>query len=243
MTVTIKFNPTLTETDPLSHPVLIVGQVKHFTQVNLYDKVRVKLGKCVTEETFKNAINYLHPSPTDTCSLYLDIAKLAALPIKSSRHNTNSRSHALTRIIRQGTIGVNESIIVVCEKQDMFASACAVARAFPMYTKKSKVASNLITVNVEFLIVDLPEYHLTSEDILCLDSAAHGIRLAARIVDMPCNEMNVSHFVEEIFVVGNALGITPVVIRGEELKEKGFGGIYGVGKAAEVRLFNSNLTF
>uniref|UniRef100_A0A4W5LKU0 Aminopeptidase like 1 n=1 Tax=Hucho hucho TaxID=62062 RepID=A0A4W5LKU0_9TELE len=34
-------------------------------------------------------------------------------------------------------------------------------------------------------------------------------------------------------IVGTELGITPVIIRGEELKQKGFGGtIYGVGKAA-----------
>uniref|UniRef100_A0A673LQW1 Probable aminopeptidase NPEPL1 n=1 Tax=Sinocyclocheilus rhinocerous TaxID=307959 RepID=A0A673LQW1_9TELE len=33
--------------------------------------------------------------------------------------------------------------------------------------------------------------------------------------------------------LGNELGITPTIIRGEELKQKGFGGIYGVGKAAQ----------
>ena len=33
--------------------------------------------------------------------------------------------------------------------------------------------------------------------------------------------------------VGHHLNIEPVIIQGEELKEKGFGGIYGVGKAAE----------
>lgn len=32
--------------------------------------------------------------------------------------------------------------------------------------------------------------------------------------------------------VGQSLGIKPVVIQGEELATKGFGGIYGVGKAA-----------
>uniref|UniRef100_A0A8C7QFG7 Aminopeptidase like 1 n=1 Tax=Oncorhynchus mykiss TaxID=8022 RepID=A0A8C7QFG7_ONCMY len=37
---------------------------------------------------------------------------------------------------------------------------------------------------------------------------------------------------QEIKAVGTELGITPVIIRGEELKQKGFGGtIYGVGKA------------
>jgi probable aminopeptidase NPEPL1 len=32
--------------------------------------------------------------------------------------------------------------------------------------------------------------------------------------------------------VGKELGIVPLVIQGEELAEKGFGGIYGVGRAA-----------
>lgn len=93
----------------------------------------------------------------------------------------------------------------------------------------------------------------------CLSSAADGVRLAARIVDTPCNEMNTDHFLEvsdyfsfpkcfdtntaafsapyfnaacyrpsvlfqEIKTVGFELGITPVIIRGEELKQRGFGG-------------------
>ena len=39
-------------------------------------------------------------------------------------------------------------------------------------------------------------------------------------------------FVEEAKRVGAELGIVPTIIRGEELRERGFGGIYGVGKAA-----------
>lgn len=34
--------------------------------------------------------------------------------------------------------------------------------------------------------------------------------------------------------VSRDLNITPTIIRGTELAEKGFGGIYGVGKAATV---------
>ena len=34
-------------------------------------------------------------------------------------------------------------------------------------------------------------------------------------------------------LIGKAIGITPTVIRGEELKHQGFGGLYGVGRAAE----------
>lgn len=35
---------------------------------------------------------------------------------------------------------------------------------------------------------------LTTEELKAVDAAAQGIRLAARIVDTPCNEMNVDHF-------------------------------------------------
>ncbi|XP_031228785.1 probable aminopeptidase NPEPL1 isoform X3 [Mastomys coucha] len=72
----------------------------------------------------------------------------------------------------------------------------------------------------------------THRCILCLTNATEGVRLAARIVDTPCNEMNTDIFLEEISQVGMELGITPTIIRDEQLKTKGFGGIYGVGKAA-----------
>ncbi|XP_063704463.1 probable aminopeptidase NPEPL1 [Culicoides brevitarsis] len=234
MPVSLKFNQNLTISDPHTHPVLIVGQVKHLTQARLYEKVSCKLGSRVNEETFNNAVSYLHPEPTDTCSLYLDLAKIAALPLKSSRHNTSSRAHAITRIVRSGVIGVDETVVVVCERQDLFASGCAVARAFPLYSKKSGAGANKATVNVEFVLIDAsgPNMGLTADEVSCLENAAHGIRLAAKIVDAPCNEMNVSGFIEEVKEVAKALGIEPKIIRGEELREKGFGGIYGVGKAA-----------
>lgn len=76
----------------------------------------------------------------------------------------------------------------------------------------------------------MSDYKLTDNDIECLENAEHAIRLTAKIVDAPCSHMDVSHFINEIQIIGNALGIVPMVIRGEELKERGFGGIYGVGK-------------
>ena len=95
-----------------------------------------------------------------------------------------------------------------------------------------------ITVNVEFLIVDDEEENaakaitMTENDITALQSSCDAINMTARIVDTPCNEMNTDAFVEEAKRVGAELGIVPTIIRGEELKERGFGGIYGVGKAA-----------
>lgn len=257
---TIRYNKTLTETDPQNHPVLIVGQLRHLSILN-FNHVKSKLGSRVTEETFQSAITCLHPSPTDVCPLYLDLATIAALPIKCSRHNTSSRAHALTRLVKTHSVNVTETIVViliflllsvvldsywingffqvVCDKKDLYASGCAVARAFPLYSRKSGSSENPppSTVNVEFILIEndsVSSKQLSEADVGCLADAATGIRLSAKIVDAPCNEMNVSHFIEEIIKVGNELGKVPTIIRGEELNARGFGGIYGVGKAAEV---------
>lgn len=108
---TIQFNATLQTTDPKFHPVLIVGQLRHLSSLR-FDQVRVKLEPRVTAETFENAIACLHPSPTDFCPLYLNLATVAALPLNSSRHNTSSRAHALTRLVKTHALTVTESIVV-----------------------------------------------------------------------------------------------------------------------------------
>lgn len=75
---------------------------------------------------------------------------------------------------------------------------------------------------------------LTDDEIIRLTDAAYGIRLAAKIVDMPCNEMNVAHFIDEIKAIANSIGKKCTVISGEALRERGMGGLYGVGKGATV---------
>lgn len=107
----IRFNQTLTQTDPQNHPVLIIGQLRHLSVLK-FQHVQCKLEPRVTEDLFQKAISCLHPSPTDFCPLYLDLATIAALPIKCSRHNTSSRAHAITRLVKTHMMNVVESIVV-----------------------------------------------------------------------------------------------------------------------------------
>jgi probable aminopeptidase NPEPL1 len=39
---------------------------------------------------------------------------------------------------------------------------------------------------------------------------------------------------QEVRYIADTLGVSSTVIQGEDLREQGFGGIYGVGKAAAV---------
>uniref|UniRef100_A0A8C9F5S7 Aminopeptidase like 1 n=1 Tax=Pavo cristatus TaxID=9049 RepID=A0A8C9F5S7_PAVCR len=177
----------------------------------------------------------LNPNPTDSCPLYLNYATVAALPSRVSRHNSPSAAQFITRLVRNCLPGgVNRCIVMVCERSEVFASACALARAFPLFTHRSSASrrTEKKTVTVEFFLVGQNNGPIEVATLKCLASATEGIRLAARIVDTPCNEMNTDNFLEEIKKVGKDLGITPTIIRDEELKERVFGGIYGVGKAA-----------
>jgi probable aminopeptidase NPEPL1 len=79
----------------------------------------------------------------------------------------------------------------------MFALGCAVARAFSLYTRKNFLSiRKQSTITVEFCFKGEHTGPPTDADISCLAAAADGIRLAAQIVDMPCNEMHTDAFVQ-----------------------------------------------
>lgn len=240
--VSVRCYPGLAVADPVSVPVLVVGQPAHLATVP-WDVVRAKLEPRVTKELWTAGVASLNPSPTDSVSLYMNLATVAALPAKVSRHNTSSRAHFITKIVRSCSSGGPETVVVVCRRQDVYASGCAVARAYSLYTRKT-VGDALsaqprpvreVEVRVEFLLVEgeaaVPA-QLSRADVKCLDTSCSAVQLTARLVDAPCNEMNTEAFTAEAVAVAEALGITPTIIKGEELRERGFGGLYGVGKAA-----------
>ncbi|GFO19629.1 metalloprotease, partial [Plakobranchus ocellatus] len=229
---TLEFSGTLTPSDPFEKAVLIIGQLKHLAKIK-FQNVQCKLGGRVDAETFDASISSLHPAPTDQCSLWLNSATVAALPLKCSRHNTPSRCHSLTKLVKNCFAGGQEYIVIVCERENVFASGLAVARALPLYSAKSNSSGSSRKVTVEFLVIeDDKVVQVNEEELQCLRAASNGVRLAAKIVDSPCSEMNVHHFVQEAEEVARELNVSINVISGEDLKTKGMGGIYGVGKAA-----------
>ena len=243
--VTVHFHSGLSTSDPASSPVLVVGQPRHLARV-AWQTIACKLQPRVAKELWTAGVSSLNPAPTDSVSLYMNLATVAALPVKVSRHNTTSRAHFLTKVVRSCSSGGPETVVIVCTRQDMYASGCAVAKAFSLYTRKTTGEAlsaqprpvRATEVRVEFLLVSGDEglaepAVLTTADIKCLDTSCAALQLTARLVDAPCNELNTTVFTQEAEAVARELGITPTIIRGEELRERGFGGLYGVGKAAE----------
>ncbi|KAJ0171293.1 hypothetical protein K1T71_012843 [Dendrolimus kikuchii] len=257
--VSIKFQWGLTASDPEQQPVLIVGQVAHLNSLAWKD-VRCKLEPRVTEESWRRGLSCVTSSPGESCELWPRAATLASLPARRSRHAAPSRCHALAKAVRATQRSTDEFIVLVCRKRDVYASAVAIGRSFPLYQARSgsnplsnaPAPHNTRSVTVEIHLVKedkqegdsedealgvldpaLCDNSLSSEELSTIQDAAEATRLAARITDTPANIMDVDKFIEEACKVAKELDIPePTIIRGEELKARGMGGIYGVGKAA-----------
>ncbi|XP_014241645.1 probable aminopeptidase NPEPL1 [Cimex lectularius] len=224
----VVFCPDSPPSDPQSEPVLIVGQVENLRSVG-YEAVKHKLGDRVSAEVYKSALASLHQTTPDSVSLYINVAMLASLPSKCSRHNSTARPYSLASIVKSASSGVSETIVVVCPFVDVLASACAIARSYPLYSKKSSGKTPQL-VRVEFIITD---GNGDAVDYDALNIIGSAVRNAARIVDMPCNEMNTNTFIQEIKRVAYECDLELTVIQGEELRVRGMNGIYSVGRSAE----------
>ncbi|XP_075985465.1 putative aminopeptidase NPEPL1 granny smith protein isoform X2 [Anticarsia gemmatalis] len=255
--VSIKFRWGLSPSDPEQQPVLFVGQAAHLSALS-WDDVRCKLEPRVSEEAWRRGVQCVTSSPGDSVELWPRGASLASLPARRSRHAAPARSHALAKIVRATQRSTDESIVLVCRKRDVLASAVSIGRSFPLYHARSAAAplgaaaprARSLAVEI-YLVPDekgdgeseeeglapldpaLCDGALSAEELSTLQDAADATRLAARITDTPANVMDVDKFIEEACKVAKELDIgEPTIIRGEELKARGMGGIYGVGRAA-----------
>ncbi len=158
-------------------------------------------------------------------------AVVCVLPEPSSRYNAPARPHAITSLLRKA-MGKEKKVGVLLALDDaghMNAAGCAAVRAFPLFDGKGskKEDEEELQVEVGFVAV---EGELAS--LARVEALAAGIRLAGRLVDTPTSVLDTDAFVEEARAVADELGAAIQVIAGTELRDRGFGGLWGVGKAA-----------
>eukprot|EP01138_Halocafeteria_seosinensis_P001126 gb/GECG01001152.1/.p1 GENE.gb/GECG01001152.1/~~gb/GECG01001152.1/.p1 ORF type:complete len:532 (+),score=55.03 gb/GECG01001152.1/:1-1596(+) len=162
---------------------------------------------------------------------------LVALPTDCSRHNTSSRSHAITNALCKMSLGLHSFplgvTLMLNDHNNTQASALAVARAFPAYNHRSTRGSFggiEVLVNVNF-VGDAKGSTVDKDETQILIAST---RLCAALVDMPTSELHTDRFVEIAQTIHSEVGGTNItVISGEALRDKGFGGHWGVGKASE----------
>jgi probable aminopeptidase NPEPL1 len=100
----------------------------------------------------------------------------------------------------------------------IYLKGCAVARAFPLYSRKSSTPATR-TVSVDFVCEGADKI-----DVARIQVASNAIRLAARLVDTPPCCLHTDAFVEEARAVQRRLehkGVTLTIKQGETLKNEG----------------------
>ena len=84
---------------------------------------------------------------------------------------------------------------IVCEKEHAFALGCSVGRVFPLYQRKTG-PDKTIDIFVDYKFVGDKSEPLSTNEVQCFTAAVESIRLAAKIVDTPCNEMHTDIFLD-----------------------------------------------
>uniref|UniRef100_A0A8R1DVW1 Cytosol aminopeptidase domain-containing protein n=1 Tax=Caenorhabditis japonica TaxID=281687 RepID=A0A8R1DVW1_CAEJA len=160
--------------------------------------------------------------------LHFDLANLIAIPDGASRNNTASNAHSLYRDFKSINFSEdvkNVHIILLSDYSDVLPHVAAIARTFFKFSLKTSGLRDL-QVNIDVVCEQI-----SSEDTKFLGDLCESIRETARLIDTPANILTTDALTEEAVNIGTALGAKITVIRGDELLEKGFGGIYHVGKA------------
>ena len=190
----------------------------------------------------------LSNNPNDSLKIVLCV-----LPEKVSRHNAPSQPHSITSLLKKHyRYKENTLVVPLVEDANYVTSvACAVARVVGVsYQRKTggtfgipnDAATNApeemgkVQVLFPSSVVSFNDLRSTGTNSVTrqhLEELSKGIVLARRLVDAPCNELHTDAFVEEALdSVKDIPNVTTRVIQGKDLEEKGFGGLYGVGKAA-----------
>lgn len=169
------------------------------------------------------------PSVGDSPARSIKVS-VAAISDRASRHNAPARPELVAAAVRGRFTKGKSGLVVAYERPgDIAAVAAAVARALPRYGRKKRpaVEASLVVSFVGPEGTTPPDSELARAAVL-----AEAVREAARLVDTPASELSTDAFVAEAGTVAEAFGLEVTVLRMDELRERGMGGLVGVGQAA-----------
>ncbi|KAI9346386.1 putative aminopeptidase NPEPL1 [Zopfochytrium polystomum] len=190
-----------------------------------------------------SVLSALTSDATDSLTTYAPdgtAVTIASFASERTRHHGSIRGDAIHDACGKYA-GKSGDVVIALRLDDpsqALHAACAVARAFPTYSRKTgekdkKALAKTVTAH---LLFGAANEH-PAPDAAVLQEVADCVRAAAHLVDSPPNELYTDSYVDHVANLHRdrlaALGVELQVIRGEELRDKGYGGIYAVGRAAE----------
>eukprot|EP00931_Biecheleriopsis_adriatica_P000641 TRINITY_DN10072_c0_g1_i1.p1 TRINITY_DN10072_c0_g1~~TRINITY_DN10072_c0_g1_i1.p1 ORF type:complete len:589 (-),score=121.86 TRINITY_DN10072_c0_g1_i1:84-1631(-) len=153
---------------------------------------------------------------------------LVVLPEAAGRCVTSTRPEVIAKQLHGKVAGV-DVFLAVGGEEDVLAAGLAVARCLSPYSAKTEKAKEASICNVGVC----GSSELSEETLKQLTLGAESVRIAQGLVDMPPNVVyptSLKDFVLE--ATAGVAGVSHTVIEGEELRSKGYGLLYAVGKCA-----------
>ncbi|ORY80913.1 cytosol aminopeptidase family, catalytic domain-domain-containing protein [Protomyces lactucae-debilis] len=217
-----------------SKPLLLVGEKSRLSKdflVNLLkldDKAAARLSLATKAFTANATTVVEHESGTD------QLVKLAYLSNETSRYMGIIRADLIPKLVSSNLPDSDQPCqVVMClkNKAEVFAASSAVAKAFPLYTKRSANLKKLeAKVDISFL---LQEGEVTTDELDKAEKLAENVRLTQSLVDTPPTDLNPEEYGARIAKhIEGMEHVTSEFIVGEELKKQGMEALYSVGKAA-----------
>lgn len=215
-------------------------------------KLAENLGVTVEEETLQAMVKAAGSGSSSTT--FINGGRrltLATVADKVCRNNHPWSVHTVTDLVSSAVKGDKVRLLFGGVAQSEAAPlAAAVAKAFSLYSRKSTgktkkgdddddaekeeedSGDDCRLLNVSFLEQDNETLLSDAATLQAATVVSEAVQLAARLVDMPPAELTTEAYAQECRTIAEDLGVPLTEIVGEELDEKGYGGIYGVGKAA-----------
>ena len=162
-----------------------------------------------------------------------------ALPDRASRSFSPTHSLAVTAglldagLAATGGSGSAVVLATLASAEHAAATACGVARALPLFSRKAEASSGRLTACTVALTTVASPLELLAPSV-SVTAAVDAVRNAARLADTPCDELNTEQFEAEARSRVEGLpNVTVYSIVGDsELREQGLGGVATVGQAA-----------
>ncbi|KPI84025.1 aminopeptidase putative metallo-peptidase Clan MF Family M17 [Leptomonas seymouri] len=171
---------------------------------------------------------------------------VTALPEKASRTNCPYRADSMTVAVVAACDGVGDGetldVYVRAPAGAETAIANAVARAAPhsFTAKAGQAAKAYMKQTMTLNVVMSSRAAFTGEKVKGravvvaeLEAICTSVQLCQRLVDTPPCTLDTIVYTEIATAYAKELGADITVIKGEELREQGYGGIYAVGKCAQ----------
>jgi len=114
--------------------------------------------------------------------------------------------------------------------EDHLGFALLLAKLSSKYTQKSDDDAKIQRLSCIFV----GEHEPTAKKLEICNATALAVQNCAKWVDMPPNQLGPTSFADIIRHSASEVGIDCEIISGTELAERGFGGIYNVGKSAAM---------